>query len=669
MTLKSIKISTKIYTGFGVVVALLIAIGAVAFVGAYRAATDFGEYRGTARSTNGLSEVQESLLMTRLGVKDFVIEASEERIATVRERAAKTKQLAATAKELATRPEEIETLQRVVAGLEEYAATFDQVVGKQAQRNELVRGTLDNIGPKMRTDLESVMDLAFALDEPGATYYAGSAMTRLMLVRFYVQKYLITNYEEDFERAVQEGDALLMSLRDLKQEIADPSRTEAVDLIVADATTYLDTFKAVYQTISARNDLIVNGLDQIGPRIAATAGGLQDQNKQIQDTIGPQLSQDFLMQEWIVAIAALVALVIGVVAAFAIGRSISNPISLMTGAMRQLAEGDKAAEIPARDHKDEIGDMAGAVQVFKDNMIKADELAEAQRADQETRERRAQRLAELTASFDSSVAGILQTVSAASQQMKQTSEKMTALSSETTQQTARVKDTSTQALQNVQTVAAASEELAGSIAEISSQVATSTQIAGKAVSTADDAQNQVEGLVRSANRINEVVDLINDIAEQTNLLALNATIEAARAGEAGKGFAVVASEVKSLANQTGNATQDIASQISEVQQASTAAAAAIKEITGIIGEINEISTSIASAVEEQTSATQEIARNIDEAASGTQNVTTDLETVDHAANSSGQAASEVLTASDELETRSNELNRLIQSFLGDVKTA
>jgi methyl-accepting chemotaxis protein len=364
------------------------------------------------------------------------------------------------------------------------------------------------------------------------------------------------------------------------------------------------------------------------------------------------------------------SIVLGGIVAWFFGGSLARPVVTMTDAMMRLAKGDHAVEVPARDRRDEIGNIANAVQVFKDNAIEMERLKEEQaEAEKRAVEEKKKSMRELADSFQSSVGGIVETVSSSATEMQTTAQSLTATAEETSRQSTAVAAASEQASTNVQTVASAAEELSSSIAEISRQVGQSAQIAGKAVDDAERTNIQVQGLAEAAQKIGEVVQLITDIASQTNLLALNATIEAARAGDAGKGFAVVASEVKNLANETAKATEEITDQITSIQAATREAVTAIQSIGQTIGQINEIATTIASAVEEQGAATQEIARNVQQASAGTQEVSSNISGVTQAAGETGAAASQMLSASGELARQGEHLRGEVDKFLQAVRAA
>jgi methyl-accepting chemotaxis protein len=350
-------------------------------------------------------------------------------------------------------------------------------------------------------------------------------------------------------------------------------------------------------------------------------------------------------------------------------RNVSVPVKRLTGVMVRLADHDLGAEVVGVARRDELGAMAHAVQVFKDNMIKADEVSAAQAREQAAKEARARKVDALTSAFDASIGEVVQSVSSQAVQMESSAQSLSATAEQATSQSSAVAAASEEASANVQTVASAAEELSSSISEISRQVAQSSKVAASAVSEAEKANQMVQGLVAASGKIGEVVKLINDIASQTNLLALNATIEAARAGEAGKGFAVVAAEVKNLATQTAKATEEIGTQINEVQGATQSAVQAIATIGKTIGEINEISATIAAAVEEQSAATQEIARNVEQAATGTQEVSSNITGVSQAANDTGTAAGQVLTTARDLAQQSETLRAVVSAFLIDVKAA
>jgi len=365
------------------------------------------------------------------------------------------------------------------------------------------------------------------------------------------------------------------------------------------------------------------------------------------------------------AAATLICVVMG----WLIVSGVSTPIRGMTGAMNRLAQHDLSTLIEGGERKDEVGQMAKAVQVFKDSMIEADRLKAEQEEAQKVAAARSALVDQLTRDFDTSVQGVVQSVSSQAGQMQASAQSMSAAAEEATKQAAAVAAASEQGAANVQTVASAAEELSSSIAEIGRQVSHSSQIATTAVKEAAKANEMVQGLLNASGKIGEIVALINDIADQTNLLALNATIEAARAGEAGKGFAVVAAEVKNLATQTSKATEEIGTQITSVQGATQNAVNAIASIGKTIGEIDQISTTIAAAVEQQGAATQEIARNVEEAAKGTQEVSSNIGGVTQAANSTGAVANQVLTSAQALSEQSGELRTLVQGFLTKVKAA
>tara|TARA_R110000868_G_scaffold63367_1_gene191359 strand:- start:9678 stop:11747 length:2070 start_codon:yes stop_codon:yes gene_type:complete len=373
---------------------------------------------------------------------------------------------------------------------------------------------------------------------------------------------------------------------------------------------------------------------------------------------------------WAGFITGLICFGAAVIIAWFAGASVAKPIRNMTGAMEKLAGGDHHVEIPARDRTDEIGLMAAAVQVFKDNAIEMERVKSAQ----EETERRAtedkkRMMSDLASSFEAKVGALVQSLSAAATEMESTAGSMTTLAEQGNAKAMTVASAAEQTSANVQTVATATEELSASIQEISQQVANSARIANQAVDDARTTDGVVQELAVGAQKIGEIVQLINDIAGQTNLLALNATIEAARAGDAGKGFAVVASEVKSLATQTAKATDEISAQISQIQSATSLAVSAIHGIGTTIQEMSEIAAAIASAVEEQGAATMEISRNVQQAAQGTEDVTRSIGDVRQAATDTGVASGQVLTAAGELSRNSNDLSREVDSFLAGIKAA
>ncbi|MEP3114592.1 methyl-accepting chemotaxis protein [Nisaea sp.] len=667
--LKNIKISIKVYGGFAIVIAFLLLISFTGWREISKANDIFTRYRSIALQSNQAGRVQANLLEARLAVKNFIINGSPENIETVNTRIGKTLALKDEFAKIADSGAMKETIKHSGESLEQYSTSFQEVTGLQALRNELVIGTLDVVGPQIEKKLTAIMKSADEDDDAHAAFLAGMVQRNLLLMRLYATKFLVTNDEATFDRVLKESAEMRRHHNEMLAELQNPTRRKLAEEVADLQTTYDKAFAQVNQTINARNDIILGTLDQIGPQVASDMEALKLAIKAEQDTVGPKASADMKAAITTTFVVSLVSVVIGLLAAWLIGNGISRPIQRITSSMKALSEGDKNIEIPGQDHRDEVGDMAAAVQIFKENMIKNDELAERELQAAEGREKRGRLIEKLTQDFDAGVSELLGALGESATEMKTTAGSMTSIADQTNERSTAVAAAAQQASANVQTVATAAEELSSSISEIGRQVAHSSDTSKRAVDQVNTTNDQVKGLAKTAQQIGDVINLISDIAEQTNLLALNATIEAARAGEAGKGFAVVASEVKNLATQTAKATEEISQQIGGVQSETDAAATAMEAIGATINELNEVATAIAEAVDEQGAATAEIARNVEEASAGTQDVTVNITEVTRAAGETGSAAAQVTGVVGELNAQADQLRDQVQKFLSAVKAA
>jgi methyl-accepting chemotaxis protein len=372
---------------------------------------------------------------------------------------------------------------------------------------------------------------------------------------------------------------------------------------------------------------------------------------------------------WLLIISACVLLVAGAIAVW-MGRSMAKPIRALESAMRDIAAGNRTIAVPGAGRKDEIGSMAGAVEIFKNGLIETDQLRAAQEQQREqTQIERRDTMHALANRFETGVGSVVGAVGSAAGELRTTAQSMAVTAEEATRQTAAVAAASEEATQSAEAVAAAIEELNASISEIAQQVNESARVAGEAVDQANTTNSEVQSLAEAAQKIGDVVKLISEIAAQTNLLALNATIEAARAGEAGRGFAVVASEVKALATQTSKATDEISAQVGAIQNATKASVDSIQGITSTIGKVSEIASAIAAAVEEQGAATLEIARNVADAARGTGEVSENISGVNDAARETGLAATRVVESAADLSRNGEDLRTQVDAFLREVRAA
>jgi len=376
--------------------------------------------------------------------------------------------------------------------------------------------------------------------------------------------------------------------------------------------------------------------------------------------------------DWALGLALVIGIgfaILAAVLAVIITRGITRPVSELTRTMSQLANDNLEVDIPGLERGDELGGMAKAVEVFRDNQRHIRELQVEREKQQKQQAERADAVERLTQAFEERVTEVLRIVDTASDELDTEAASMVVVSTQSMERAGTIASATRTTSENVESIASSAEQLSSSIGEIGRQVGESADLANQAEQATRQSSTQVQDLAASAERIGEVVALINDIADQTNLLALNATIEAARAGDAGKGFAVVANEVKSLARQTAQATEDISSLITNIQNATNSTVEAIDQTTDRITKMTEISIVVSRAVDQQTSATEDIVRSIQETSDATKDIASSIDDVSQGATETEGTAQRVKGQASNLLDRSRSLRVVVDDFLVDVRNA
>jgi len=500
-----------------------------------------------------------------------------------------------------------------------------------------------------------------------------SAVDQLLAVRGL----LLTGDRSNIEIYTKRGadmDALWTDVR-----VRVKANPKAVEMVEAYKTAVENWRKTANRQIELmRRPLTV---DQARTIESNGAGGdfLRDLKTRFQEiaTLGDQIVQANLQQQQqafsflqIVSIAgSVLGVMLAVAAYFLLNRGISKPIVSITSTMGVISNGTYEVDVPGTGRGDEVGNMAEALEVFRQSLIENRRLQEEADARQKAELERAERIHAITQSFETDAEQMTSIVASAAAELENTAQSLRNLAENSTERATMVSAASEETSNSVETVASAASELSSSIAEITRQMGSANDLATETQRQAVETQTEVRGLAEDAERIGEVVNLIRDIAEQTNLLALNATIESARAGEAGKGFAVVANEVKTLASQTGKATEEIATQIAGVQSRTQHAVGANEKIAAKVSNVLEVATAVAAATEQQYSATNEISRNVEEVAAASRDVNVNIAEVRTSAEQTGKASAEVLTTAQELAKQADGLKARVDRFLSDVRAA
>jgi len=671
--LPTLRFRAKISVGFALVLVISAGSMAMAYLGFEHVSEAVASYRNSVSEADLARNIDRELIAYRAAAKYFVVTGKEDDAKAAQAAEAAMKDAIEKSTSGTRNAARLEGIKRLAIEFRNFSSTFADIVKIKRESALLVQNQLSRDANMLRYKLDDISSTAAEVELPAVELGVKQVSAQMQAAVALANTFVINS-----EQAV--ANSALARLKFVENALHAVSSTdtkitdekilgglkEAKDLLA----DYRQALTKLVENARTVEDLVTEMSGSAG-KIGQGAGAMKADLVSEQQRLETESHAMIGDTEHLILVLALGGTLLGVVFALLLGRGISKPMIAMCKAMRELAAGNFDVVLPGLGRKDELGEMAAAVEEFKMQAVaKAERDAAAQ--DAQNKEAGAARRAELIRfadDFESAVGSIVSNVSASADQLEQAAGTLTRTAETTQGLSSQVAGASEVASTNIQSVASATEELSVSVDGIGKQVRESNRIAEAAVQQAQQTDARIGKLSRAAQEIGDVVKLITAIAEQTNLLALNATIEAARAGDAGRGFAVVASEVKSLASQTAKATEDISNHIAGMQEATGESVAAIKEIGATIGQISTIAASITDAVEQQGAATQEIARNVQSVAQGTREAATNIVQVNRGATETGTASEEVLNSAKALSSESTRLRAELDRFMQNIRAA
>jgi methyl-accepting chemotaxis protein len=654
--------------GFAIVLAISAASLGIAYLGFERVSAGVALYRGSVSEADLARNIDRELISYRGLARYYVVTGKDDDAKAALSAEASLKDTIDQSMKGTTNPAGLDHVTRLAREFNTFTKIFADILKVKRDSALVTQNQLTRGGAMLRYKLDDLASNAAEAELPAVELGAKQVTAQYLAVMALANTFVVNSdqtvatsalarltFVENSLQAISSTDEkIVQALREISVQLED--YRQSLSKLVENSKSIDELTTEMAESAAA----IVQGSSAMKAELLSDQQRLESESDAI---VGET--------EHLIMMLAAGGLLLGGTLALLLGKGISRPMTAMCKAMRELASGNFDVVLPGLGRKDELGEMASAVEEFKVQAVaKAERDSAAQ--DAQNRAGSAARRAELIRfadDFETAVGAIVSNVSASAVQLESAAGVLTRTAETTQSLSSQVAGASEEASSNMQSVAAATEELSTSVDEIGRRVRESNRIAEAAVLQAQQTDGRIGKLSRAAQEIGDVVKLITAIAEQTNLLALNATIEAARAGEAGRGFAVVASEVKSLASQTARATDEISSHISGMQGATQESVAAIKEIGGTIAQVSNIASTIASAVEQQSSATQEIARSVQNVAQGTQEVAANIMQVNRGATETGAASEDVLNSARTLSIESTRLREELNRFMANIRAA
>jgi methyl-accepting chemotaxis protein len=661
MVLNRFGLRARIYLGYGLLIALTLGIAAFDSHGLSAVGQEIGKMEALAGSVHRVQDVVLRLEVIRRGLTRYRVDADPDALRDVTASTTRAVELLAESAR-STVLEQRRALYAGIAGKLQAIAPKGEHYASLTATGIAGRKTLLDMGVPLGSSAGQLAEIAEA---GGVSTEAAAAVVVRAAMRAVVGKslsFLVSSDPVLLAGFRKDAEAATLALSKLEKD-ASPRVKAAIPPLRSLFDSYTATFDKVAGALTEGDALYAQQIRPAIMEMQATAGkdleGLSGEFDAATRNANNVASGTFVDQLGLSAGGT----VLGLVLAFLLARSIIRPVSGMTSAMTQLAAGDTGSEVPARDDADEIGEMARAVEVFRQQAIENVRLATERETEQAAKERRQTAMDRHTRDFGNSVSGVMESFMSAAASMRQAASEVNEGARQTRSSTSSTVEGAAASARDLSSVAAAAEQMAASINEISHQVTHVTRSVQSAVDRATETDRKVAELSAAADRIGDVVRIITDIAGQTNLLALNATIEAARAGEAGKGFAVVAGEVKALASQTARATEQIGAQIVAIRGATGEAVNAVREVGVAISQVETVASAIAAAVEEQATATREITNSVQMVTATTSAATEAMREVLSIAERTDASSALALNASVEVGRTATTLRTEMTDFL------
>jgi methyl-accepting chemotaxis protein len=668
LKLPTLRFRAKVSLGFAVVLGITAVSMGLAYLGFERISSGVVAYRTSVSESDLARNVDRELTSYQALARYYVLTGKEDDAKAAQAAEASLKDAIDQLMKTTTAPARVDKITRLAREFRTFTKIFADIVSVKSASILLTQNQLTRGGTMLRYKFDDLINTAGEAELPAVEVAAKQVAGQYANVMAQVNTYAL-----NFDAAVGNSAMARFKFIDIAvhaisadDERVAPKLKEIAGLL----DEYRQAFAKLIENAKSISDL---GAEMAESATAITQGSKVMKADLLADQQRLEQESDATVNdtEHMVMMLGIGGFVLGGLLAWMLGKGISRPMVVMCAAMRKLATGDFEIVLPGLGRRDELGEMAGAVEEFKLQAIAKAERDAAAHAEQNriSSEARRAELIRFADDFEAAVGSIVSNVSASAEQLESAAGTLTRTTESTQHLSNQAAGASEKASSNMQSVATATEELSLSVGEIGRQVQESSRIADGAVKQAEQTDARIGKLSRAAQQIGDVVKLITAIAEQTNLLALNATIEAARAGDAGRGFAIVAAEVKSLSSQTAKATDEISSHISGMQDATQESVAAIKEIGSTIGQISSIASAIATAVSQQSSATQEIAQSVQNVAQGTQEVSTNITEVNRGATETGSASEEVLNSAQTLSSESARLRAELDRFMANIRAA